>query len=638
MPPAGRKRKRGREISAGESGAGCSAPLVDPARVRREPHGAADMLAKMWEDEELKDCCLVVQEEGCEPTELWAHRAVLVAASRPFRAMLAGSHRERGANRLVLQEVSAAPLAELLRFVYGQEVQLTAENALPLYRTADLYEVLELATLCCAFLKRSAGVGNCVALLAASDTAHCKPVALHCIDLLKRHFGQVAERASFVSLPGQLLLEVLQADDLSAPSEELVLSAVLSWLDADPQGRLGMLPQLGAEIRWPFVPPARLARLEVERSELLDAFPGLACLLREAYRFQALQASNATGELRALLSPRTTRRRSQLCDFKRLRFHAAIGSKGNASGDFNCPEGVALSSDGELVVVADSLNHRVQLFSRDGTFLHAFGRKGRSAGEFDMPGGVAVGTVGAAAAAAADGRGRPPDTHIVVTDQGNGRVQLFERDGTFVRTVSRDGSEPGCLKEPTGVAVTRSGLIVVADYQNHRVQLFDIAGNLVRAFGRRGSGDGEFCHPSGLAITRSGEIIVADYQNDRIQFFNEDGQFLRCLGSHGAKAGSFDRPFDVAVSPVEGHILVTDYENHRVQVFTEGGAFVHEFGRHGDGEGMFDSPGGIAVSSDGLVCVTDCGNGRFQMFDCNPDGRVASGRAGCSSSKPAEPN
>ena len=98
---------------------------------------------------------------------------------------------------------------------------------------------------------------------------------------------------------------------------------------------------------------------------------------------------------------------------------------------------------GELVVVADSLNHRVQLFSRDGTFLHAFGRKGRSAGEFDMPGGVAVGTVGAAAAAAADGRGRPPDTHIVVTDQGNGRVQLFERDGTFVRTVSRDGEETG---------------------------------------------------------------------------------------------------------------------------------------------------------------------------------------------------
>ena len=89
---------------------------------------------------------------------------------------------------------------------------------------------------------------------------------------------------------------------------------------------------------------------------------------------------------------------------------------------------------------------------------------------------------------------------------------------------------------------------------------------------------------------------------------------------------------------MEGHILVTDYENHRVQVFTEGGAFVHEFGRHGDGEGMFDSPGGIAVSSDGLVCVTDCGNGRFQMFDCNPDGRVATGRAGCSSSKPAEPN
>jgi DNA-binding beta-propeller fold protein YncE len=100
--------------------------------------------------------------------------------------------------------------------------------------------------------------------------------------------------------------------------------------------------------------------------------------------------------------------------------------------------------------------------------------------------------------------------------------------------------------------------------------------------------------------------------------FREDGEFVRTIGSSGAMEGSFDRPFDVAVSAAEGTILVTDYENHRIQVFAEDGTFLRAFGSHGFNDSSFDSPGGIAVSRDGLVCVTDCGNGRFQTFSCEP--------------------
>ena len=48
--------------------------------------------------------------------------------------------------------------------------------------------------------------------------------------------------------------------------------------------------------------------------------------------------------------------------------------------------------------------------------------------------------------------------------------------------------------------------------------------------------------------------------------------------------------------------------------FEPTGAFVRQFGAHGSAEGQFDSPGGVAVSPDGKVYVTDCGNGRFQVY------------------------
>jgi len=432
----------------------------------------------------------------------------------------------------------------------------------------------------------------------------------HCIETLKVHFGNAAEHDDFVNLPFSILLELLRMDDLRVPSEEAVLSAVLKWIEHCPSRREN-LPALAAELRWPFIVPARIAQLERERTDLLHEFPQLVDLTREAYRYQAVAAHpGATADdLKALASPRT-RRRGKFPDFAQLRFKTAIGSKGSRPAEFNCPEGVAISSDGTLVAVADSLNHRVQLFTTEGIFLREFGNKGQGPGQFDMPGGVTIGTIGTAS-------GSLDEEHIVVTDQGNGRVQIFTREGNFVRSIGRAGTEPGCLLEPTGVAVTARGDVVVADYQNHRVQIFSATGEQVRVIGKSGIGEGEFNHPSGLAVTQTGDIIVADYQNDRVQIFKEDGTFLRTIGSKGDEAGFFDRPFDVAVSSPDGNILITDYENHRVQIFSKDGSFLYTFGSHGDDDSNFDSPGGIAVSANGLVCVTDCGNGRFQMFSCD---------------------
>ncbi len=49
------------------------------------------------------------------------------------------------------------------------------------------------------------------------------------------------------------------------------------------------------------------------------------------------------------------------------------GSRGSGAGQFNYPWGIAAAGDG-TVYVADTSNHRIQLFTLDGEFVAWWGR------------------------------------------------------------------------------------------------------------------------------------------------------------------------------------------------------------------------------------------------------------------------
>lgn len=60
----------------------------------------------------------------------------------------------------------------------------------------------------------------------------------------------------------------------------------------------------------------------------------------------------------------------------------------------------------------------------------------------------------------------------IVSDTGNGRIQVFKADGTFITTFGEAGSGPGQLSGAWGVSVDTEGRVLVADDGNKRVQVF----------------------------------------------------------------------------------------------------------------------------------------------------------------------
>ena len=68
------------------------------------------------------------------------------------------------------------------------------------------------------------------------------------------------------------------------------------------------------------------------------------------------------------------------------------GEGGDGDGQFNRPAGIAVDADGNAIVV-DSLNHRVQKFTKDGGFLSNWGGFGSGEGSSTRPG-ASVSTIG----------------------------------------------------------------------------------------------------------------------------------------------------------------------------------------------------------------------------------------------------
>jgi len=273
-----------------------------------------------------------------------------------------------------------------------------------------------------------------------------------------------------------------------------------------------------------------------------------------------------------------------------------IGSRGSEEGNFTWPRGIAVGPDNSIVV-ADSSNHRVQVFDQEGNFVTAFGSYGSADGEFDCLAGVAVNRIG----------------QFIIADRYNHRIQVFDPTGTFLRSFGSQGSGDGRFSYPWGVTTDALGFIYVCDKENHRIQVFQSDGSFVGKFGSMGNKEGQLEHPHYIAVSSTNRVIVSDSNNHRIQIFDVNGKVSETFGSEGADEGNFKFPRGVAVDE-QGYIFVADSGNNRIQVFQPDGTFVKAFGIWGQGEGEFKGLEGVAVMSNGNILVCDRENHRVQVF------------------------
>ena len=229
----------------------------------------------------------------------------------------------------------------------------------------------------------------------------------------------------------------------------------------------------------------------------------------------------------------------------RTAVHAQNGS-GSGNGQFN-PFGLAVGND--KVFACDWDNHRMAVFSTDGTWIKNFGS--HQSTEQDTHG-IAVDAEG----------------NIFISYHQANLIYKFSPELVFIKSFGSAGSGDGQFNGVLEMAIGSNQRLYVVDHSGHRVQYFDLEGNFLGKFGGEGSGNGKFKFPWGVAVGKDNKVYVADRDNHRIQVFDANGNYLSKFGTIGDFHGQFRSPNDVTVLG-DGRIMVNDRGNWRVQLFDE---------------------------------------------------------------------
>jgi DNA-binding beta-propeller fold protein YncE len=308
------------------------------------------------------------------------------------------------------------------------------------------------------------------------------------------------------------------------------------------------------------------------------------------------------------------------------------GSKGTGAGQFKNPYGVRVMTDpedgAERVYVADSNNNRIQVFSKNGTFIDRFGGFGveDATGTFTALRRVAVSPDGDLWGADLWGFGiehaRVVGLH---TDPGG----AYRYSDSLPRVYSPPSFTSNAVFNGVHQIAFSNGLLLAMDTVNQRIVSFDPAtGELIPpACGKRGWQPGAFNWPRGLAVDpATGRLWVADTKQSDVQIFDANCSFLQKMPATTTSADKFNYPYAVAMRAADHTAWVADTKNNRLKVYdtntptpSSPPTLLRTYGLKGNGIGQFNSPQGVAVDPvSGHILVADANNNRIVELSATP--------------------
>jgi DNA-binding beta-propeller fold protein YncE len=325
-----------------------------------------------------------------------------------------------------------------------------------------------------------------------------------------------------------------------------------------------------------------------------------------------------------------------------------LGKNGVSNLEFNGPSGIAISSVDNRIYIADKNNHRVQVFKINENYNYLYeyvttlGTStifGSDNQHFNYPTGVAI---------------SPDGKFIYVADTNNHRVQVFKINNTgeiiyeYVATIGTEkaGASNYDFDRPNAIAVSADNHIYVGDISNRRVQVFKIEDEITRKIynwiATLKTNSITFI-PHSIAIGANNRIYVGDTNCVRVFKISKNNnnnnyiyEYLKdeTIGEkpHQTRKGykiqqnvnhtklTLSKP-SVAFSLNDNFIYIGSNNSIKVlKVNNENDKntykYITEFVKKGEGVIEFNGLNSIAVSSNNLIYVTEHNNinNRVRVF------------------------
>ena len=190
-------------------------------------------------------------------------------------------------------------------------------------------------------------------------------------------------------------------------------------------------------------------------------------------------------------------------------------------GRFRQVTDVTWDSQGNTYISDGYINSRVAKVDKDGNWIMSWGEPGSQPGQFNTPHSIAT-----------DAQDR-----IYVADRGNGRIQVFDTEGKFLRQIRIDlplppnarpaiGNKPGpevqgtfAPGSPWAICITPppNQVLYASDAYPGRIYKLSLDGKVLGVLGQSGKQLKQFGWVHEIACPSENELYVAELLNWRIQ-------------------------------------------------------------------------------------------------------------------------
>lgn len=253
------------------------------------------------------------------------------------------------------------------------------------------------------------------------------------------------------------------------------------------------------------------------------------------------------------------------------------------------PAGIAISPAGDIYF-SDPLHHRLlKIDACDGSLstIPCLGGEGHSPTQLPTPRGLLF---------------HKQRYALFVADSSNHRIQIFDPETWQLRgvwgqpdyaTAPEAASEPGRFNTPWSLSSDADGDVYVVDVGDRRVKKFDLVGNPIESFSEAVQKMTGTDAPTEVA-TGAGDGAVEIYllvpSSHRILVFNSSGQFLRSIESEMLKQA-------MGLAVCGEALYVGDNDRRRILKFKRDGTFV------GEARGYEGTVAALAKDNEGNLLV-----------------------------------
>jgi NHL repeat len=192
-------------------------------------------------------------------------------------------------------------------------------------------------------------------------------------------------------------------------------------------------------------------------------------------------------------------------------------------GQFRQPTDIAFDSDDNIYISDGYTNSRIAKIDKKGNWLKSWGARGTSGehadqnpSQFNTPHNIGV----------------DRQNNVYVADRGNRRIQVFDRDGKFLRMIHLNvpydktrrpvlGNMPNNRPDetqPWTICITNgpTQYLYTSDQEPGRIYKLSLDGKILGMLGESGRDIGQFNWIHGLACPSDDVLFVADMNNWRV--------------------------------------------------------------------------------------------------------------------------